>query len=453
MYNGPSEENISMKRLFISLKSINYRLFFAILVLMFFPTIYQTVRIYFLGAMPGDWGFNIASQLSWVNLFYEVIQEAIILPLFYVLGKSCTKKEEFENKVKTGLLSTGIIYSVVSMVLIIFTKQLVVFMAQKNELIELTVNYIRLETIAALLATLFKFMYAVLVILKKDLYLYVTLGIQMLLSILLDTFLISDLNISLKIGVNGIAISNIIVNLINLAICILLLRRESINILSKVKYSFAWVKDWFAVGKYSGIESFVRNLAFMIMIIRMMNLVSEQGNYWIANNFIWQWLLLPTLALGDLVKQEIGENGTYRENITNKLPGYMGLCVIFSILFLVTIPFWKPFLHYIMNVSNYETVYYIAILQTAFYITFIFNNTIDSVFYGVGRTDYMLWQSLIVNIVLNGGTFVLYLYGIFVPTLFSITILFGIGLFFDFIPTMALYIRMLHKMGIKFNEK
>ena len=439
-----------MKRMFDSLKTINYRLFFAILILMFFPTIYQTVRIYFLGAMPGDWGFNIASQLSWVNLFYEIIQEAIILPLFCVLGKSYTNKEEFENKVKTGLLLTGIIYAALSIFLIIFAKPLVVFMAQENKLVDLTVNYIRLETIAALLATLFKFMYAVLVILKKDLYLYVTLAIQMLLSITLDAFLISGLDISLKIGVNGIAISNIIVNL---AICILLLRRESINIFSKVKYSFIWVKDWFNAGKYSGIESFVRNLAFMVMIVRMMNLVSEQGNYWIANNFIWQWLLLPTLALGDLVKQEIGENGAYRDNIKNKFLGYMGLCIIFSVLFLVTIPLWKSFLQYVMNISSYETVYYIAILQTIFYVTFIFNNTIDSVFYGVGRTDYMLWQSLIVNIVLNGGAFALYLCGVFVPTLFRITILFGIGLFFDFIPTMVLCIIMLRKMRIKFNER
>ena len=56
------------------------------------PTIYTTVRIHFLGNMPSDWGFNIASQLSWVNLVYEVLQEAIILPLFYLMGKSLFDK-------------------------------------------------------------------------------------------------------------------------------------------------------------------------------------------------------------------------------------------------------------------------------------------------------------------------------------------------------------------------
>ena len=37
------------------------------------PTVYTTVRINFLGDLPGDWGFNIASQLAWVNLIALMI--------------------------------------------------------------------------------------------------------------------------------------------------------------------------------------------------------------------------------------------------------------------------------------------------------------------------------------------------------------------------------------------
>lgn len=156
-----------MKAIVKGLKSVNYRLFFAILLLMLFPTIYQTVRIFFLGEIPNDWGFNIASQLSWVSLFYEIIQEALIFPLFFVLGKSILNKNEFINKIKVGLLLTGIIYFILSCVLFAFAKPLVVFMAQNKELVDATVEYIRLETIAALLSTLFKFMLTVLITLKK----------------------------------------------------------------------------------------------------------------------------------------------------------------------------------------------------------------------------------------------------------------------------------------------
>lgn len=434
--------NIAVK----ALKSVNYRLFFAILLLMLFPTVYQTARIFFLGAMPNDWGFNIASQLSWVSLFYEIIQEALILPLFFVLGNSLSNKDEFINKIKVGLLLTGIIYFVLSLILFVFAKPLVIFMAQDKQLIDATVDYIRLETVAALLSTLFKFMLTVLITLKKDGYMYLTLIIQMVLSILLDAFLVSNLNISLKIGVNGIAITNIIVNCINILICMLLLKKENMSILAGGKLSFAWVKEWFHVGKFSGIESLIRNVVFSIMIIRMVNMVSEQGSYWVANNFIWNWLLLPALALGDLIKKEVGED---KNNIQTKTFGYIVLTVIFAILWIVSIPAWKPFLRAVMNIDVYETVYYIVLIQTAFYITFIFNHICDSTFYGVGRTDYILIQSICIDILYYGTAFILYLNGIFIPSLLSISLLFGIGMATDFIPTLILYFRMLKKMNMR----
>ncbi|QLY39410.1 hypothetical protein HF295_00460 [Hujiaoplasma nucleasis] len=68
------------------------------------------------------------------------------------------------------------------------------------------------------------------------------------------------------------------------------------------------------------LESLLRNLAFSLMIIRMVNLVSKLGNYCIANNFIWSWLLLPGLALADLVKQEKSEN---KDNIRTKTFRYL----------------------------------------------------------------------------------------------------------------------------------
>ncbi len=117
---------------------------------MLLPTIYQTVRIYFLGDLPSDWGVNIASQLQWVNLFYEVIQEALILPLFFLLGKSLQNRDEFANKVRTGITVTAIIYAFVSMIIVLCARPLVVFMAQNGKLTDATVDYIRLETVAAL---------------------------------------------------------------------------------------------------------------------------------------------------------------------------------------------------------------------------------------------------------------------------------------------------------------
>lgn len=440
-----------MKKIVRALGTINYRMWLAILGLMFLPTVYNTVRIFFLGNMPGDWGFNIASQLSWVNLFYEVIQEGLILPLFFLLGKVLSDKVSFENRVKTGLIVTGTVYLFLSLGIIIFTRPLVLFMAQDGVLVDETITYIRLETIAALFSTLWRFLLLVLITLKKDKFMYLLLATQMLLSIIMDTFFISDLSFSLNLGVNGIAISNIVVNLSILAAAIFLLQKEQIYIFRNSKLEFSWLKEWFSIGKFSGLESFLRNFAFMTMIIRMVNMVSEQGNYWVANNFIWTWLLLPGLALGDLVKKEIAEN---KNNIREKTFGYLSLTGIFAIAWLLSIPLWKPFIQNVLNVAEYETVFNIVLIQTGFYLTFLFNSSIfDSTFYGLGKTKYMLIQSVCIDVGYYGVMFLLYITGIFVPTLIGISIMFGIGMALDFVPTLILYFRMLkrEKISINFN--
>ena len=430
-----------------ALRTVNYRLWFAIFTTMLLPTVYQTVRIFCLGDMPSDSGINIASQLQWVNLFYEVVQEALILPLFFLLGKSIDNRDEFANKVRTGLIVTAIIYAMVSVIVMLCARPLVVLMAQDTALSDATVTYVRLETVAALFSTLWRFMMTVLVTLKKDKYIYIVLIIQMVLSVLLDTFLISNLAVSAKFGVNGIAVTNIIVNAVILGCSILLLYRENIRLFAKQKRSFGWLNEWFKVGKFSGLESLLRNLAFMVMVVRMVNIVAEQGNYWLANNFIWQWLLLPGLALADLVKKEIGES---KDNIRDKTFGYLVLVSIFAIIWLISIPLWKPFLQYVMNVEEYETVFKIVLLETGFYITFLFNSCIfDSTFYGIGKTNYMLIQSMCIDGFYYGVMFVLYLTGVFVPTLLGICLMFGIGMALDFIPTLCLYLRMLKKEKIK----
>jgi len=429
-----------------SMKKINYRLFLALLLMGLIPTIYTTVRIFFLGQLPGDWGFNIASQLSWVNLFYEVIQEALILPLFFFIGMSLYNKEELQNKVRTGLMMTGGVYAVLSIVIMIFAVPLIKFMAQDVTLISETAKYIRLETIAAIFSTMVRFLVIVLVTIKKEKYLYYVLGFQMVLTILLDTFFVSSLQISLNLGVNGIAYTNIIVNALLLILVFFMLKKEDIHLFQKKKMSFRWIKSWGKIGGISGLESFVRNFAFMMMIIRMVNVVGEQGTFWVANNFIWGWLLLPILQLGELVKRDCGENVNA---IKDKSLGYFGITAVIVILWFLTVPLWKPFMRDVMQLSNYNDIFFISIISVGFYVLFAFNNVIDSIFYGIGRTDYMLFQSLAINIIFYGTMFILYITGVYHPTLVKIALMFAGGTALDSVLTYFMFVWMLKKRQLK----
>lgn len=85
----------------------------------------------------------------------------------------------------------------------------------------------------------------------------------MALSILLETFLVSNLSVSAKMGVNGIALTNIAVNALILVVTVLFLKRENIAVFSKEKWDFRWLKEWFKVGKFLGLESLLRNLVLI----------------------------------------------------------------------------------------------------------------------------------------------------------------------------------------------
>lgn len=42
----------------------------------------------------------------------------------------------------------------------------------------------------------------------------------------------------------------------------------------------------------------------MLIVMKMINDVSQVGDYWLTNNFIWRWLLIPMFAIGTMVKKE-----------------------------------------------------------------------------------------------------------------------------------------------------
>ena len=132
----------------LSLRNVNFKLFFALLILGFVPTIYNTVRVFFLGQLPGEWSYSIAGQLSWVNLLYEILNEAIILPLFYFVGKVKNNKKEFTNRVRTGMLISLAVYAVLSAVVFVFATQLLALMAADTTIIAASASYIRIESVA-----------------------------------------------------------------------------------------------------------------------------------------------------------------------------------------------------------------------------------------------------------------------------------------------------------------
>lgn len=428
-----------------SLKNVNYKLFIALLIMGLCPTIYNTIRIFWLGELPGEYSYSIAGQLSWVNLIYEVISEAIILPLFYFIGQALSNKKELTNRVKTGLLISLGVYLIISSAVIIFTEPLLELMATSSDIIDLSVDYIRLEAVAHIFTVLANFTLIVLLTCNKDKYVYLLTIVKMVLSVFLDLFLISSFSFSLNLGVNGIAISNMVINLVMLIMTLVLLSKLGLNVFNKDKLNFTWAKELLKVGGISGLESFVRNLFYMVMISRMVNIVGEQGTYWVANSFIWGWLLLPVIQLGELIKQEVAVD---KNNVRKNTLAYFTITLIISLIWIICIPLYKPFMLHVLNYNNVEELYQLVMILLGFYVLYAFQNVFDSTFYGLGKTNYMLFESIVTNVIYYGVCFVLYLTGVFEPTLIGIALMFGIGNAFDSVVSGVAYWHLMRKYNI-----
>ena len=267
--------------------NIDFGLYASRLFLGLLPAVYTAVRTNLLGQLPGDYAYSIAGQLSWVNLLYEVVNEAVILPLFCFLAVK--DRKEFENRLRTRLFISAAIYTVFAIAVSLFALPLLKSTAVSTDILTESAAYIRIENIALIFEIMYDFVMAALITVRHQRNIYI-------------------------MAVNGIGFSNILANAIMFAAAVYLLDKEGYHLFAKDRMSFSWIRAFARTGGVSGLESFIRNIAYMLMVSRMVNIVGEQGTYWVANNFIWGWLLLPILQLGELIKREVAEdNGNIKK--------------------------------------------------------------------------------------------------------------------------------------------
>lgn len=414
-------------------KKIDYKLWGQLFIFSSSITLYSIFRINLLGDLPTAMGYDIASQIGWLGTLFEILQEALILPLFFIIGKVVTNRIDFSNRIKTGLITTTFIYGIFTISILFFSDNLLLLMGKQDFLKE-TSQYIKLESVAILLAVIQSFLFVGLMLSNQKRQLTRYYIITFLATLCFDFFFLSNFTLSLKLGVIGIPLTKIVVAMLSITYMYFSLKKKEL-LVKNDKLSFKWQKEWFEIGTLSGAESFVRNMFFIFMILKMMNQVGGQSIFWLANSFIWNILLLPVLTLGEVLKKQVAAHGDVRRLFQSSLK----ITTVIIIIWFVTIPLYKDFLIQVMGINEYQEVFKLILISFGFYVIFAYNNIIDSIFYGMGRTDLMLWQSILTNFLVYGIAFYLYQNAIFQPTLISIAILFGVGIVFDSLITFIMY--------------
>lgn len=99
-----------------------------------------------------------------------------------------------------------------------------------------------------------------------------------------------------------------------------------------------------------------------------------------------------------------------------------------------------------MNESKeYQEVNKLVLILIPFYILFSYSIIIDSIFINRGKISWYCIQSLIVNLTVYPIYFILWQQNIWVPTLESISIMFGLGMTLHFVIDLFLFFIFLKK--------
>lgn len=405
-----------LKQWWNNFKTFDWKMYLALCLLALVPAVYQTVVTKLITSYTSPGSLDIVGQMEWFDLIDETIRAFLIVPMYSVLSKAY-KKENFNQVVfKLGIIVVGL-YALFSLGTFFWGINIINYMNPNEIDVVAAYRYLSLETVAFMIGIIFSYANVVFLVIDKSRYMYAFLVTKIALALLADFVLIPGL------GIDGIAISNIIANGVMGALAIGML--IYIKQLRPGKYSkedLPHFKDWGRIGLFAGGQQFVDNIVYALMICRLVNVVSESGNYWVSNNFIWGWLLIPITCLAEIIRKDAGADG-YKLKQTN----YYSITFFSIIVWFVLIPTYQWFFGMVQGLDNPEKIFEIVVKNLGFYIAYALCQIPDAIFVGMGKTKYNVINSLFCNIVYYGIWFLLWKTGAVMMNMDMIIVMFGVG--------------------------
>lgn len=392
------------------------RFFWALLFWTLLPSVYYLLKMQVLSI--GNANIDIMSQLEWFDLADEILVTALTTPLYFLLSDVQAKNAAQKNGL--ALLASFCIYGAFSIGILSHIHRIASIMQAEN-----ASQFLALQTIS-MIAQYISTYSIIIFSLYSD-----SCTINKMLVARLAMLVICDIILIPRMAENGSAISEIVVNAVVSTFFLIQMLRKKYVIFAAPNFPvIPFVKRWMSTGGYAAGQIFLDNVVYALLVVRLVNEVGESGNYWIANNFIWGWLLVPITCFSQIIKKNALDALTFKNSW--KYAGYIVL------LWLLTIPLWPVFLHFGMNAP--AQVFSIVIKLLPFYMTYIACSFIDAWFVSKGKTQYLAIISAIVNLGYYPIVYVLSATGCFSFNMNYIIGLFGVGMAIHAVCSAILYI-------------
>ncbi len=429
----------------------DWRLFAFILLFLGLPNIYQLYRVRLIGTeLPDPGSLAIVSQWQFIGLAVEVFQEATVLAIFFFLGSQIRSAAGMQlDRAKSVLTVIFIASLTFSVGVFLFRDAFISFIG--------TSDAIQAQTRAFLGVSIFSIPFtllaAAIVVLFESLSLRRLVLIMALLNIALrfafDSLFFGGHAFSLDADVVNVGWATLLssAGLLVVGLVLLIFAKELPAGYLTSRPSFSQMRDYFRVGIGSGVDSLVRNIAYFFMIVRVINTIgsTEIGGYYLAMQILWSFMLVPILAFADSAKALVANASGNVQQVRSLWYASMLIVAVMMAVWIGLVPVF-PAIAGALN-DDRETVKWAV---TAFgilfapYVLLSFNTVIDSVFYGMGKTKYLAYQSILTNGTVYLSAFLLYTLGAWTPTFQGVMVLFSLGILVDSLLTVLFLVKMLY---------
>ena len=433
------------------IRAWDWRLFLFILLFLGLPNVYQLYRVHLIGTgIPDAGSLAIVSQWQFVGLVVEVFQEATVLAIFFFLGSQIRSGTTIQLDRAKSVLTFIFLASLVFSVGVFFFRDTFITLigtsadiqGQTRSFLGISIFSIPFTILAAAMVVLFES-------LGMRMLVFVMAIVNVLLRFVLDSLFFGGYGFSLDAGVIGVGWSTLLasVGLFAAGFGLLLWTKEiRLGALTTLP-SFTDMRQYLRIGLGSGADSLIRNIAYFFMIIRIVNTIGaeEIGGYYVAIQILWSFMLVPILAFADSAKALVANASGDIARVRTLWHASMVITAGMMVVWIALAPAFPTFAG--MLTDDQETVRWAV---TAFgilfvpYVLFSFNTVIDSVFYGLGKTQYMAYQSVLTNGTVYLVAFLLYAGGVWQPTFESVMALFALGILVDSFLTVLFLLNVLY---------
>ena len=412
--------NVLMK----TIKKIYSKEYFILIGIGFLPLMWKILEIAFLSSYSN--ALKILGQIALISIIFKVFEESILNPLFKVLSKQKNKEENNDINADGFLLYYSLATIFFTIFLIIFSKDILQISQVPEYIFSETLDFIKIYIIACGFGVISKFLYTYSLINKESKKMLVYFLIKSVLTTILFICLVPKFSFGL--GVKGIAITELIINILTIIFL-------SIGFFKTKKQSTSInIKEYFKLFVFSLIETLIRNVVYYFVILVFLNMLDNQDLYFISNEFIWSIMIVPTLAQSSLIKQDISNNKQA------SLKPYFYNSIILISFMIILIPIALILFKYIYNLPNYLDYFMVLLKLFPCYIVFVIDSIIEAYFISAGKLHHILIQSILTNILVYLTALILYLCGVWTLSLNAIIILFNLGVIISSLYTISVYL-------------